>query len=154
MTVTSCHRSGSDFMSSQWLLYLWGSPFWVRYLRMGPFYFNPAIEVVTFRLCGWCMLGVFLFPAFTHSHEWQDLLSLCHGMLMCTDYTSVYTLIRKSFGGMESEPTLTPMEKCPVPEKNVLRGESNPRRCIKQDREPNTLPRNYSGPTSDFNCVL
>ena len=28
--------------------------------------------------------------------------------------------------------------------KNLLRGGSNPRRCIKQDSEPNTLPTSYS----------
>ena len=33
---------------------LWGSPF--VYLTV----FNPTIEVVTFRLRGWCMLGVFV----------------------------------------------------------------------------------------------
>ena len=48
--------------------------------------FNPTIEIVTFRLCGWCMLGVFLLPAFTClGHECQDLLSLCNGMHVCTD---------------------------------------------------------------------
>ena len=31
--------------------------FWVRFLRMWPF-FNPTIKVVTFRLRGWCVLGV------------------------------------------------------------------------------------------------
>ena len=37
---------------------------------MGPF-LNPTIEVVTFRLRGWCTLGVFLLPAFTHlAHEY------------------------------------------------------------------------------------
>ena len=47
--------------------------FWVRYLRMWPF-FNPTIKVVTFRLRGWCVLGVFLLPAFTRlGHECQDL---------------------------------------------------------------------------------
>ena len=75
-------------------------------------FLNPTIEVVTFRLCGWCMLGVFLLPAFTHlGHECQDLLSPCNAMHVCTDYTSVYTLIRKSFWGMELEPTLTPRGK-------------------------------------------
>ena len=50
------------------------------------FFFNPTIEVVTFRLCGWCMLGVVLLPAFTRlGHECQDLLSLCDGMYVCTD---------------------------------------------------------------------
>ena len=46
--------------------------------------FNPNIEVVTFRLSGWCMLGVFLLPAFTRlGHEHQDLLSPCDGMHVC-----------------------------------------------------------------------
>ena len=52
---------------------------------MGPF-FNPTIEVVTFHLLGWCMLGVLLFPALTRlGHESQDLLSPCDGMHVCTD---------------------------------------------------------------------
>ena len=59
--------------------------FLVRFLRMWPF-FNPTIKVVTFRLCGWCVLGVFLLPAFTRlGHERQDLLSPCDGMHVCTD---------------------------------------------------------------------
>ena len=59
--------------------------FWVRFLRMWPF-FNPTIEVVTFRLRGWCVLGVFLLPAFTRlGHERQDLLSPCDEMHVCTD---------------------------------------------------------------------
>ena len=46
-------------------LYLWGSPL----------FFNPIIKVVTFRLRGWCVLGVFLLPAFTRlGHECQDRL--------------------------------------------------------------------------------
>ena len=52
---------------------------------MWPF-FNPTIEVVTFRLRRLCMLGVFLLLAFTHlGHECQDLLSLCDEMHVCTD---------------------------------------------------------------------
>ena len=44
------------------------------------------------------MLGVFLLPPFTHlGHECQDLLSLCDGMHVCTDWTSIYTLIQKCF---------------------------------------------------------
>ena len=39
--------------------------------------FNPTIEVVTFRLHGWCMLGVLLLLAFTHlGHECQNFLSM------------------------------------------------------------------------------
>ena len=36
---------------------------------------------------------------------------------MCADQISVYTLIHKSFEGMESEPMLTPWKKSPLPEK-------------------------------------
>ena len=51
-----------------------------------------CIEVIPFHLRGRCMLGVFLLTAFTClGHECQDLLSLCDGMHVCTDYTSVYT---------------------------------------------------------------
>ena len=65
-------------------LYVWGSPFWVRISHM--WLFHPAIEVVTFRLCGWCVQGVFLLPPFTClGHECQGLLSLCDGMYVCTD---------------------------------------------------------------------
>ena len=55
------------------------------FLRMWPF-FNPTIKVVTFRLRGWCVLGVFLLLAFTRlGHERQDLLSPCDEMHVCTD---------------------------------------------------------------------
>ena len=50
------------------------------------FFFNPTIEVVTFRLRGLCLLGVLLFPTFTRlGHGCQDLLSPCDGMHMCID---------------------------------------------------------------------
>ena len=59
--------------------------FGVRFLCMWPF-FNPTIKVVTFRLRGLCVLGVFLLPAFTRlGHECQDLLSPCDEMHVCTD---------------------------------------------------------------------
>ena len=57
---------------------------------------------------------MFLLPAFTRlGHKCQDLWSPCGGMHVCTDKTSVCTLIRKSCWGMESEPKLTPREKIP-----------------------------------------
>ena len=98
-------------------LYLWGSPLWVRFERIWRF-LNPTFEVVTFRLCGRCMLGVFLLLAFTClGHECQDLLGPRDEMHVYTDYISVYTLIRKRVWEMESEPMLTPREKSPLPEK-------------------------------------
>ena len=63
-------------------------------------------------LWGWCRLGVFLLLAFICiRHECQDLSSLCNGMHVCTDKTSVYTLIQKNLERMESEQSLTPREK-------------------------------------------
>ena len=88
-------------------------------------------------------MGVFPLQALTSlGHECQDLLSPCDGMHVYTDKTSVYTLIRKTFGGNEG-PMLTPREKSTPPEKK-----NNPRRCIKQDSKPNTQPTCYSGPCS------
>ena len=48
--------------------------------------FNPTIEVVTFRLREWCMLGVLFLPAFSPlGHEIQNRVSPCDGMHECTD---------------------------------------------------------------------
>ena len=48
--------------------------------------FNQTIEVVTFHLHGWCMLGVFLLLVFTRlRHECQVVLSPCDEMHLCTD---------------------------------------------------------------------
>ena len=62
--------------------------------------FSPTTEVVTFRLSGWCMVGVFLLLAFTHlGHDCQDPLNLCDETHVSTDYTSVYILSLKNVGG-------------------------------------------------------
>ena len=64
------------------------------YVTVVVFFFCPTIEAITFHLPGWCMLSVFLLPAFARrGHECQDLLSLCSGMYVHTDWTSVYTLM-------------------------------------------------------------
>ena len=77
-------------------------------------FFNSTIEVVTFRLRGWCVLGVFLLPEFTLlGHGWLDLWSPCDGMHVFTDF---YTRNRKRFREMEPEPMLTPREKSSLPE--------------------------------------
>ena len=70
----------------------------------------PTIELVTFRLHGMCMLDVFLLLAFAClGHECRDLLSSCHGMHVCTDWTLVCNLIGKTLG--EWSPILSPNEK-------------------------------------------
>ena len=69
------------------------------------------------------MLGLILLPIFTYpGHECPDHLSPCDGMHMCKHRLDVgYTLIRESFGGMDSEPMFTPREKSPLPELEVQR---------------------------------
>ena len=98
-------------------LYLWGSPVLVRFSRTWSF-FNPTIEVVAFHLCGWCMLGVFLLPAFTRlGHECQDLLSPCDGRNACVHRLDLCLYSHpKEFGETQSEPMLTPRGKSPLPE--------------------------------------
>ena len=67
-------------------LYLWGSPLLGEIFAYVTVFFNPTIKVITCHLHGWCVLGVFLLPAFTHlGHERQDLLSPCDEMHVCTD---------------------------------------------------------------------
>ena len=64
---------------------------------------NPTIEVVTFHIRGWCMLDVFG---------------------MCAQARPQFILLsEKSFGGMESEPMLTPREKSLLSEKSSSEGD-------------------------------
>ena len=45
--------------------------YWVRFLRMWPFFY-PTIKVVTFRLRGWCVLGVFFVAGIHPSRTWTS----------------------------------------------------------------------------------
>ena len=74
--------------------------------------FNPTIGVVTFRLRGWCMLGVFLLPAFTRlmsgsveSVRWN---ACAHRLEL-----GLHSHPKEFFEGMDSETMLTPREKIP-----------------------------------------
>ena len=58
-----------------------------------------------------------------------------------------YSHIQKSFWGLESETILTPRGNSLLPE---AQRRSNPRRCIKQDRQPNTLPTELFRPTGEI----
>ena len=66
------HRFTDFFLLFFWVpqLYLWGSPYWVRFLHTWPF-FHPTIEVITFSLCRWCMLGVYV-ASFHPSKTWMS----------------------------------------------------------------------------------
>ena len=66
--------AAEGFLCKRWQecskLYLWGSPFWVRFLCMWSlfffFFFYQTIGVVTVCLHGWCMVSVFLLSTFIH----------------------------------------------------------------------------------------
>ena len=141
------HSSSSSYAFPSYIsgVYYFSS----RCLCMWPvfvFFFNPTIEVVTFRIFGWFMLGVCLLPAFTClGNECQDLLSPYDRMHVCTDLTSVYTIIWKEFLGNDVRTHVNSKGKSHL-QKIFFRGISNPGRCTKQDSEPNTLPTSYSDP--------
>ena len=117
------------------------SPLCVRFLCMRPF-FNLTIEVVTLFLRG-CWV-CFLLPIFTRiGHEYHGLLSLCdgvHGLDL-----GLYSHPKESWGnGVRTR--VNSKGKSPSTSKILLRGGSNPRRGIKRDLEPSTLPTSYSAP--------
>ena len=63
---------------------LWGSTFWVRFLRMWPLLIQPLRWSHSVFVDGACW--VFLLPAFIRlRHERQDLLSPCDGMHVCSN---------------------------------------------------------------------
>ena len=93
------------------------------------------------------MLGVCLLPAFTRlGHECQDLLeSVRWNVCVHRLDLGLYSHQKRVLGEMESEPMLTPRAKIPSTRKILPRGGSNPRRCIKQGSDPDTLPTSYFG---------
>ena len=111
--------------------------FWGRFLCMWRF-FNPSIQVVTVRLRGWCMLGVFSVTDIHPSRSWISG-SWVHAMeCMCAQTRPQFILSSKRvFREWSQNP-------CWLQAKNSLyqrlRGGSNPQHCITQDSEPNTLP--------------
>ena len=110
--------------------------------------FNPTIEVVTIHLCGWCMLGVFLLPAFTHlGHECRVLFEFVwwNAYVHRLDL-SLYSH-QKEFYGMESKPTLTPREKSPL-----LEAQSRVELMTQHKAgQPTHYPLSYSGPHGYIN---
>ena len=97
-------------------LYLWGSPFWARFFANFTLFSFYPIQRGSHIPSLWtvhagCVSVAGLSPVYG-----MNVLSPWDGMHVCTDYTLVHTLIRKSLGGMESEPMLTPREKSPLPE--------------------------------------
>ena len=93
-----------------------------------------------------CMLGIFV-ASIQPSRSWIS------GSFECLRWNAcVHTLDLglhshpKEFWGNGVRTHVNSKGKIPHTEKNLLRGGSNPQRCIKQDSEPNTLPSSNSGP--------
>ena len=106
--------------------------------------FNPTIEIVTFRLCGWCFLGAFvasIYPSKTRISESFESVrwSACAHRLDL----GLYSHQKEGFLGNGVRTHVNSKGKISTG-KILLRRGSNPQRCIKQDSEPNTLPTNYS----------
>ena len=104
--------------------------FWVRFLRMWPFFFfNPTIKVVTFRLRGWCVLGVFFVAGIHTSRTWMSgsFESVRWNVCMHRLDLGLYSH-PKEFWGNGVWTHVNSKGKIPSAE-NVPRGGSNPRRC-------------------------
>ena len=72
-----------------------------------------------FHLQGWCMLGVFLLPAFTYSeHEYQDLVSVGWNASMHRLDLGPHS---KQFIGNGVTTYVNSKRKSPVPEAQTLR---------------------------------
>ena len=87
--------------------------FWVRFLRMWPF-FNPTIKVVTFRLRGWYHGACWVCFCCRHSPVLDmnvRIFWVCAMKCMCAQTRPWFTLSsERVLGWMEFEPMLTPRE--------------------------------------------
>ena len=109
--------------------------FGVRFLPVWPF-FNPTIEEVTFCLCGWCMLGVFV--ARIHpSRTWMSgsFESVWWNACVHRLDLGLYSHLTE-FWGTRVRTHDNSKGKIPSTGKIFLRGESNQQHCIKQDSKP------------------
>ena len=108
--------------------------------------FNPTVEVVTFRLLGWCMLGMLLLPAFTRlGHVWKSgsLESVRWNVCVHRHDLSLYSH-RKDFWGNGVRAHDNSKGKNPLYRR--LRGGSNPRHCMTRIASPTHYRLSYSAP--------
>ena len=125
----------------------------MRFFCIRDLCFNPTVEAVSFCLLGWCVLCVFLLPAFTHlGHKYQDLLRQFDEMHGCTDWTLVCALIGKFFLGNGVRTHVNSKRK--IPTTGRPQGGSNPGCCITQDSEPKTLTTELFLPSTDLLIVI
>ena len=85
-------------------------------------HWKKMIEVFTFCLHGWCMLGVFFtFVAGIQSNHWGSHIP--SSWMVHAGCVFVASIHPKELLGNESEPMLTPREKSPLPEKFSSEGD-------------------------------
>ena len=92
LACSTCQQKSRFFLFFIFLFFLRSPAIFLRFTTFGwdfwvcDRFFYPTIKVVTFRLRGWCVLGVFLLKPFTRlGLERQDLLSPCDEMHVCAD---------------------------------------------------------------------
>ena len=109
---------------------------------MWPF-FNPTIKVVTFRLRGWCLLGVFFVAGIHPSRTWTSGSFESVRWNACVHRLDLgFFSHPKVFWGNGVWTHVNSKGKIPSTGK-FPRGGSNPRRC---GQRAQTLPTSYSGP--------
>ena len=127
-------------------LYLWSSPLGEIIAYVTAFLSNHRGSHIP---SSWMAHAGCVFVAAIHpSRTWASGSFRVHAMkCMCAHTRPQFILSSERCSlGMGSEPMLTPREKLPLPEIILLRGGLNPRRCIKQDSKPNTLPNELFWP--------
>ena len=92
-------------------------------------FFNPTIQVVTFRLRGWCVLGVFFVAGIHPSRTWTSRSFESVRWNACLHRLDLGLYSHpKEFWGNGVWTHVNSKGKIPSTE-NVPRGGSNPRRC-------------------------
>ena len=119
------------------------------------FFFNPTTGEVTFRLCEWCMRGMFFLKASTClEHECQDLGSLCDGMYLCR--LDLHLLFYPKEYGVGSESTINSEGK--IPSIGYLWKGLNQQCCITQNSKPDALQaeliQSVTSVPADDSCTL
>ena len=98
-------------------------------------FFYPTTEVITFHLCGWCMLGVFLLL------DINVRIFGVHGWNACVHRLDLHLYSHpKEFWGNGLRIHVNSKGKIPSTGKILLRGGSHLQCCITQDSQSNTLP--------------
>ena len=128
-------------------LYLWGSPFWVRFVCMWPFFFK-SYHRGSYILSSWMVHAGCVSVAGIHlSRTWMSGSFESVHWNACVHRLDLGLYSHpKEFWGNGVRTHVNSKRKIPSARKILLRGRWNPWRCIRQDSRPNTLPTSYTAP--------